>query len=118
MKEVVAAFNQEKALVGAFYVLVQLHRLIVYTALVTASRGVTAVTPTPAIISCIIITTRKNCPAVRDTRGACTKRAWRGRDFPEGPSSDFPCQDSVAPCSASLCTDGNSYVINMSFLTL
>ena len=34
MKAVVAAFNQEKALVGAFSVIVQLHRLIVYTALV------------------------------------------------------------------------------------
>ena len=30
MKAVVAAFNQEKALVGAFSVIVQLHRLIVY----------------------------------------------------------------------------------------
>ena len=29
----VGAFNQEKALVGAFPVIVQLHRLIVYTAL-------------------------------------------------------------------------------------
>ena len=34
MKAVVAAFNQEKALVGALSVIVQLHRLIVYTALV------------------------------------------------------------------------------------
>ena len=34
MKVVIAAFNQEKALVGAFSVIVQLHRLIVYTALV------------------------------------------------------------------------------------
>ena len=34
MKVVVAPFNQEKALVGAFSVIVQLHRLIVYTALV------------------------------------------------------------------------------------
>ena len=34
MKAVVGAFNQEKALVGAFSVIVQLHRLIVYTALV------------------------------------------------------------------------------------
>ena len=34
VKAVVAAFNQEKALVGAFSVIVQLHRLIVYTALV------------------------------------------------------------------------------------
>ena len=31
MKAVVAAFNQEKALVGAFSVSVQLHRLIVYS---------------------------------------------------------------------------------------
>ena len=33
MKAVVASFNQEKALVGAFSVIVQLCRLIVYTAL-------------------------------------------------------------------------------------
>ena len=31
MKAVVAAFNQEKALVGAFSVIVQLHQLIVYS---------------------------------------------------------------------------------------
>ena len=31
MKAVVAAFNQEKALVGAFSMIVQLHRLIVYS---------------------------------------------------------------------------------------
>ena len=31
MKAVVAAFNQEKALVGAFSVIVQLHRLSVYS---------------------------------------------------------------------------------------
>ena len=31
MKVVVAAFNQGKALVGAFSVIVQLHRLIVYS---------------------------------------------------------------------------------------
>ena len=31
MKSVVAAFNQEKALVGAFSVIIQLHRLIVYS---------------------------------------------------------------------------------------
>ena len=37
MKAVVAALNQEKALVGAFSVIVQLHRLIVYTALVVAA---------------------------------------------------------------------------------
>ena len=34
VKVVVAAFNQEKALAGAFSVIVQLHRFIVYTALV------------------------------------------------------------------------------------
>ena len=34
MKALVGAFNQEKALVGAFSVIIQLHRLIVYTALV------------------------------------------------------------------------------------
>ena len=33
MKALVAAFNQEKALVGAFSMIVQLHRLILYTAL-------------------------------------------------------------------------------------
>ena len=31
MKAVVAAFNQEKALVGAFSMIVQLHQLIVYS---------------------------------------------------------------------------------------
>ena len=31
MKALVAAFNQEEALVGAFSVIVQLHRLIVYS---------------------------------------------------------------------------------------
>ena len=31
VKAVVGAFNQEKALVGAFYMIVQLHRLIVYS---------------------------------------------------------------------------------------
>ena len=34
MKALVGAFNQEKALVGAFSVIVQLHLLIVYTVLV------------------------------------------------------------------------------------
>ena len=34
MKALVGTINQEKALVGAFSVIVQLHRLIVYTALV------------------------------------------------------------------------------------
>ena len=33
VKALVGAFNQEKALVGAFSVIVQLRRLIVYTAL-------------------------------------------------------------------------------------
>ena len=33
MKALVGTFNQEKALVGAFSVIVQLHRLIVYAAL-------------------------------------------------------------------------------------
>ena len=31
VKAVVAASNQEKALIGAFFVIVQLHRLIVYS---------------------------------------------------------------------------------------
>ena len=31
VKELVGAFNQEKALVGAFSMIVQLHRLIVYS---------------------------------------------------------------------------------------
>ena len=31
MKALVGDFNQEKALVGAFFVIVQLHRLIVYS---------------------------------------------------------------------------------------
>ena len=31
MKVVVTAFNQEKTLVGAFSVIVQLHRIIVYS---------------------------------------------------------------------------------------
>ena len=31
MKAIVGAFNQEKALVGAFSVIAQLHRLIVYS---------------------------------------------------------------------------------------
>ena len=39
MKALVGAFNQEKALVGAFSVIVQLHRLIVYTALVIILRS-------------------------------------------------------------------------------
>ena len=34
----VATFNQEKALVGAFFVIVQLHRLIGYTALVVSGK--------------------------------------------------------------------------------
>ena len=36
MKALVEAFNQEKALVGAFSVIVQLHRLIVYSTINTA----------------------------------------------------------------------------------
>ena len=40
MKALVGAFNQEKALVGAFSVIVQLHRLIVYS----TNRHVTLVT--------------------------------------------------------------------------
>ena len=44
MKAVIAAFNQEKALVGAFSVIVQLHRLIVTALLLglqqLAGRGV------------------------------------------------------------------------------
>ena len=45
VKAVVAAFNQKKALLGAFSVIVQLHRLIVYTALfvtlpLVSSRGI------------------------------------------------------------------------------
>ena len=43
MKAVVAAFNQEKALVGAFSVIVQLHRLIVYTALTSTGTLLTTV---------------------------------------------------------------------------
>ena len=39
MKAVVGAFNQVKALVGAFSVIVQLHRLIVYTALPIKCHG-------------------------------------------------------------------------------
>ena len=39
MKVLVCTFNQEKALVGAFSVIVQLHRLIVYTALVARRLG-------------------------------------------------------------------------------
>ena len=42
MKVLVGAFNQEKALVGAFSVIVQLHRLIVYTALFVAVVAVLA----------------------------------------------------------------------------
>ena len=34
MKALTGAFNQDKALVGAFSVIAQLHRLIVYTALI------------------------------------------------------------------------------------
>ena len=57
MKELVGAFNKEKALVGAFSVIVQLHRLIVYItnphAAVSAVAAVAAVnvwTWTPPIL--------------------------------------------------------------------
>ena len=40
MKAVVAAFNQEKALVGAFSVIVQFYRLIVFTTTAELQRGV------------------------------------------------------------------------------
>ena len=39
VKALVGAFNQEKVLVGAFAVIVQLHRLIVFTALVPLLRS-------------------------------------------------------------------------------
>ena len=39
MKAVLAAFNQEKALVGAFSVIVQLHRLIVWLSSSLAARA-------------------------------------------------------------------------------
>ena len=38
MKALVGAFNQEKALVGAFSVIVQLHQLIVYSTTNTATK--------------------------------------------------------------------------------
>ena len=44
MKAVVVTFNQEKALVGAFSVIVQLHRLIVYSTNNNSSVAVVAVT--------------------------------------------------------------------------
>ena len=40
VKAVVVAFNQEKALVGAFSVIVQVHRLIVYTALIMSMNDI------------------------------------------------------------------------------
>ena len=42
MNAVVAAFNYEKALVGAFSVIAQLHRLIVYRTWVRRARSVPA----------------------------------------------------------------------------
>ena len=45
MKAVVAAFNQEKALVGSFSVIVQLHRLIVYS-----TNPHTYLVPVPAVV--------------------------------------------------------------------
>ena len=39
MKALVGTFNQEKALVGAFSVIVQLHRLIVYSTIPEAPGG-------------------------------------------------------------------------------
>ena len=50
MKAVVAAFNQEKAIVGAFSVIVQLHRLIVCS----TSRDAAMETLTSALYSFII----------------------------------------------------------------
>ena len=47
MKAVVAAFNQEKALVGAFSVIVQLHRLIVFTALLGTCEHAASDVPRP-----------------------------------------------------------------------
>ena len=51
MKAVVAAFNQEKALVGAFSVIVQLHRLIGYSTTyfpaITASCHIAQLTDNP-----------------------------------------------------------------------
>ena len=44
MKAVVGAFNQEKALVGAFSVIVQLHRLMIYSTNNNSSVAVVAVT--------------------------------------------------------------------------
>ena len=50
MKAVVAAFNQEKALVGAFSVIVQLHRLIVYsTSLLASTAFIPPLTSVPLI---------------------------------------------------------------------
>ena len=59
MKAVVAAFNQEKALVGAFSVIVQLHRLIVYSTISNTSftapgPGDTEPAVQPAVSNCDI----------------------------------------------------------------
>ena len=55
MKALVGAFNQEKALVGAFFVIVQLHRLIVYsTSLVINDQILTSV-----VSFCLAFTTRR-----------------------------------------------------------
>ena len=51
MKAVVAAFNQEKALVGAFSVIVQLHRLIDLRHY-QSQRAAGHVTPTLTLIGC------------------------------------------------------------------
>ena len=48
VKAVVAAFNQEKALVGAFYVIIQLRRLIVYSTTVNHAAGLLRVTQATA----------------------------------------------------------------------
>ena len=59
MKAVVAAFNQEKALVGAFSVIVQLHGLIVYN---TDQEGASDVSVEVAlyctVLYCIVLTRR------------------------------------------------------------
>ena len=55
MKALVGTFNQEKALVGAVSVIVQLHRLIVYTALQMIVSGVVAAVKSAAEIMRISI---------------------------------------------------------------
>ena len=63
MKAVVAAFNQEKALVGAFSVIVQLHRLIVYSTTYKPyiRSAVTRLTDTA------LVTVRRNQPIDTET---------------------------------------------------